>query len=268
MNSNLIRDGQGFSLVRFFKGYALYFNPTFRGGYNSIRTLIIVVMMFFFMSFVTLLPFEARALLSSSELYNAIMSDNVTYEQIYDLLMNNHTIQKGMIIAINAGGISASLIFADLILHSSTNMSAQLGRKLTQPMMVNKQFAPYQNMLFLKTFYKEYVKIMFIPLVTYVLGYFAGFFLHYYLIGHDPFSIAAFSMMVGVVFLIPIFPLLGIFMDNIVRYHKNTYNICYAKSVIYKLRGVESAPLSEQDKAMLLKMRADAQALIDTTKPD
>ena len=264
---NAIRDNQPFNIGLFFKGFSSYFSSFFRGGYSSIRNMVISVTIFFLLMIGIFLPFETYEMMNNPEMFNYIANLSFTDTEILNIILENKTFNLGMMLAVNIAGIVSTLIYLHLHLRSSVLMSYQLTLEKIKPMIVMKQFAPYQLRLFSKTFYKEYLKMIFIPLFVFLIGYVGGFFLHYFLITKEATSLFVFSLIMGFVFLLPLLGFVLIYMDNIAYLHQNELHVDFAKSVLRKLEGYERISfISEDDKAKLNMMKQEAEEIIKNTK--
>ncbi len=265
---NEIRNDEPFSLGMFFKSYALYYNGLFRGGYSSLKNVVFSMLLFFISTLVVFTPFEMVEMYTNPELSKVIMSDvDFSYEELYNLVMNNSNLFKYLGIAVGVAGFIASIFFFYKHLKNSLIISAQLMSEQPQPMMMLKQFSRYQFRVFKKKYYSEFFKFMLIPLIIYLIGFVGGFLIHFFFINQDPTMMLTFAFIVGLFLLVPLYPLIVILLDNIISFHKNSYKIAYAKSVLFHLERMPSLP-DEESNAVVKKLLEQAKEIINTTKED
>ena len=266
---NEIKRGEGFSFASFFKGYALYFSPMFRGGYSSIRNVVFSTLLFFLIAMLVFMPFEFYEIFNNQELYNLMMSNQeVSYETLYEMIFNNATINLGFNLSFSISGLIVSLLFLHFHLKRSILISNQLHAAMPQPMGMVKQFGKYQFKIFRGKFYKEYFKLIWLPIILYVLGFGLGFFLHFKFMPNEADRILGLGFIGGIIFLIPVYPLMCIYMDNIVFYHLNSFTIAYAKSIIYNLSRLPIERFPKEEKETIRRMLDEADIIIKNTKED
>ncbi len=258
------RRGEPFNLGLFFKGFGLYYNPFFRGGYCSIRNIVFSLVLFLGLTIVIFVPFEMYEIYHNKELYEMVMNvDALDYEAFSNLIFNNQTIMDGFMISFNVAGLISSLLFFHLHLRRSLIVNNQLYVKHPESMGMAKHFGGYQLKLFTKQFYKEYLKIIYLPLIIYLLGFALGFFIHFKFLGTEPGNLLGFSYVFGAIFLIPIYPFISIYLDNIIYFNLNDFIVCHAKSVIYNLNRLARFNLGDEEKEMVDKLINEANEIIN-----